>query len=386
MATLLLRMATCWVVRESLCLNEQSDTGLENGEGVSRRSLVMGGSRTGFRRRRPLRNNGTEGNVNRSGVEYVWWPGNGVVRRETIRLVSFVFFNVLLLWLVLTTGMDDSEGAILDGAFLWDSWSTYEVVAMWSGWFFVLALMRLAASVGPAVLETVLGLHVQTRERLLRKGVRSAVCASAVFVFNLNLYNFALRPIERQLLYSCRSVIALEIMFKLRAFNITVETVERVSRFLLQHPAVELDQKWDTSGTYVFYVRNLSSHVHLAVQVGHILCLWWLKGFQCDVIDLMLVFSIHENLNALRKCYGALSMFEFQRANLLKVCDEVPSPSLKETKGLSDCAICWDDLESHIIRLPCGHHFHRGCAIRWLRRCRAHSSQPSCPLCRTVCT
>lgn len=39
------------------------------------------------------------------------------------------------------------------------------------------------------------------------------------------------------------------------------------------------------------------------------------------------------------------------------------------------CAICWEPVAT-ARRLPCGHHFHHGCLLRWLEQ------DPSCPTCR----
>jgi len=50
---------------------------------------------------------------------------------------------------------------------------------------------------------------------------------------------------------------------------------------------------------------------------------------------------------------------------------------LSEQPGQTSCAVCLSDYEEgdNLRRLPCGHHFHRRCADKWLRRSKR------CPLC-----
>ncbi|KAG6538188.1 hypothetical protein ZIOFF_003300 [Zingiber officinale] len=48
------------------------------------------------------------------------------------------------------------------------------------------------------------------------------------------------------------------------------------------------------------------------------------------------------------------------------------------TREDTSCPICLDDLEemSQVLAMPCGHPFHEGCLLEWLKRSN------SCPLCR----
>ncbi|KAG6533873.1 hypothetical protein ZIOFF_007751 [Zingiber officinale] len=48
------------------------------------------------------------------------------------------------------------------------------------------------------------------------------------------------------------------------------------------------------------------------------------------------------------------------------------------TREDTSCPICLDDLEemSQVLAMPCGHPFHEGCLLEWLKR------SSSCPLCR----
>jgi hypothetical protein len=52
--------------------------------------------------------------------------------------------------------------------------------------------------------------------------------------------------------------------------------------------------------------------------------------------------------------------------------------------SINQCIICYNGFENHeeIIKLPCGHHFHKCCILNWI------FSSSSCPLCRTplLCT
>ena len=47
-------------------------------------------------------------------------------------------------------------------------------------------------------------------------------------------------------------------------------------------------------------------------------------------------------------------------------------------RPVSECCCCSEAYRpgSRVARTPCGHHFHRGCLVTWLRQ------RSTCPLCR----
>mmetsp|Transcript_83723 Transcript_83723/g.132693 ORF Transcript_83723/g.132693 Transcript_83723/m.132693 type:complete len:128 (+) Transcript_83723:1-384(+) len=46
------------------------------------------------------------------------------------------------------------------------------------------------------------------------------------------------------------------------------------------------------------------------------------------------------------------------------------------------CPVCLDDLGHDVLRLPCGHRFHRSCISKWL----AGPLSPACPSCKQPLT
>ncbi|KAJ4830486.1 hypothetical protein Tsubulata_012807 [Turnera subulata] len=70
----------------------------------------------------------------------------------------------------------------------------------------------------------------------------------------------------------------------------------------------------------------------------------------------------------------------YQACEILELVDD-PAAAVPPIHGGDDdesCSICLEDLRpsANIVRLPCSHCFHGGCAIAWL------SIRFSCPLCR----
>jgi len=58
---------------------------------------------------------------------------------------------------------------------------------------------------------------------------------------------------------------------------------------------------------------------------------------------------------------------------------QLPEETIGEdTQGADVCGICLEDWESgeRVVRLGCGHHFHRACCAQWLK-----GSSALCPLC-----
>lgn len=47
--------------------------------------------------------------------------------------------------------------------------------------------------------------------------------------------------------------------------------------------------------------------------------------------------------------------------------------------GAGQCSICLEEMEegSQIVKLPCGHLFHKTCVSKWLR-----TGSQTCPLCK----
>lgn len=48
----------------------------------------------------------------------------------------------------------------------------------------------------------------------------------------------------------------------------------------------------------------------------------------------------------------------------------------KQGKSRGPCSICFEELTSGCVKLPCAHVFHQTCAYKW------HSINPTCALCR----
>ena len=48
----------------------------------------------------------------------------------------------------------------------------------------------------------------------------------------------------------------------------------------------------------------------------------------------------------------------------------------KHCKSLGPCSICFEEMRTGCVKLPCAHVFHKTCAYRW------HSINPTCALCR----
>ncbi|CAL1127543.1 unnamed protein product [Cladocopium goreaui] len=69
------------------------------------------------------------------------------------------------------------------------------------------------------------------------------------------------------------------------------------------------------------------------------------------------------------------------RERLVKV-----DAALKDMGEASDspdgCPVCLDDLGQEVLRLPCGHRFHRSCISKWL----AGPVSPTCPSCKQQLT
>eukprot|EP00512_Aurantiochytrium_limacinum_P003955 CAMPEP_0171501310 /NCGR_PEP_ID=MMETSP0958-20121227/9484_1 /TAXON_ID=87120 /ORGANISM="Aurantiochytrium limacinum, Strain ATCCMYA-1381" /LENGTH=338 /DNA_ID=CAMNT_0012036105 /DNA_START=1124 /DNA_END=2137 /DNA_ORIENTATION=+ len=326
------RMVSCWVVRESLSVSgaASGDTGLvQAAAGTMRRSLVMGGG--GAARQTLPREDGRHPGEPRA-LPTASLMAPEVWRTEARRLASFVCFNVLLVWTVLELATD--------------------VTAWWAAWFTVLGLMRAVACLGPGLAEKAMGVRLETEEKPVRRGIRCMASLILVAMCNIYLYRCVLRRLRGHVFDAIvqqkedqgatpdqieTALTWLSALFRLQASNIFVETAEQYGRFLLQHPNVQFDQKWDSSGSKIFFLDNISSHVHLGVQIGHSICIWALKGIQFNIIDLMLGFSIHENYVALRKCGRSMRMYRRRRAALLQKCHEVHNVECSS----DSCAICW---------------------------------------------
>ncbi len=78
----------------------------------------------------------------------------------------------------------------------------------------------------------------------------------------------------------------------------------------------------------------------------------------------------------LRQCRFIISMAEAIPARTLGPSSTAALPAHTATSGES-CAICRDEEGRRWVKLPCGHAFHRDCAVRWLGRYKAE-----CPMCR----
>ena len=61
--------------------------------------------------------------------------------------------------------------------------------------------------------------------------------------------------------------------------------------------------------------------------------------------------------------------------------DQLAVEALEEVHCADDhCAICFDDMDGadKVVKLPCGHCFHKSCATKWLTSQKACTR---CPLC-----
>ena len=92
------------------------------------------------------------------------------------------------------------------------------------------------------------------------------------------------------------------------------------------------------------------------------------------VADLLIKTELDQLENAVLKAAMELQKKSDQ---LDRVLEEVT------TCDVEPCSICHDDLDANcqVVRLPCGHHFHRKCVKKWLLSRASHSR---CPLCNQV--
>lgn len=99
-----------------------------------------------------------------------------------------------------------------------------------------------------------------------------------------------------------------------------------------------------------------------------------------------LFVSVHENASG----GGPPPASEAEIRNLQQVTAKPPTQKVIGTcadgdsdeagteVSTSSCPVCTDDfdLQERVVRLPCGHEFHRDCVVAWLKR------HCTCPVCR----
>ena len=74
----------------------------------------------------------------------------------------------------------------------------------------------------------------------------------------------------------------------------------------------------------------------------------------------------------------------FESPQMEQFLDSLTIKKLDKNVSKENCSICIDNFDktNKIVKLPCGHYFHRDCANRWLKEKARAKQDPSCPNCR----
>lgn len=124
---------------------------------------------------------------------------------------------------------------------------------------------------------------------------------------------------------------------------------------------------------------------------------WWMNSPSCNSCPGIGPLLLSVLLLSAARALIALAVFQFlfpernergHQASLLEpatavqiaalaVVDVSPADGTQPALGGTTCAVCLADFENGETarKLPCGHHFHKGCIDRWLQR------NKRCPLC-----
>mmetsp|Transcript_20831 Transcript_20831/g.29114 ORF Transcript_20831/g.29114 Transcript_20831/m.29114 type:complete len:240 (-) Transcript_20831:357-1076(-) len=107
-------------------------------------------------------------------------------------------------------------------------------------------------------------------------------------------------------------------------------------------------------------------------MLGHFMHVWNLYGVSFTLIDLFLFMNMRSVFVNLTNC---VTTFRRYRQAIVEINSKLPDANPEELKENDKCAICLEKMKT-AKRLPCRHHFHRGCLEHWIHQKRI------CPCCR----
>jgi len=138
-------------------------------------------------------------------------------------------------------------------------------------------------------------------------------------------------------------------------------------KYIINIMDVRREGRWDSKGTYVFYLQLVTDLFQLFVYMIFFLIICAYYGLPFHIV---------------RELYVTYSNFKkritsyLQYRKLTKLLHTFPDVGPEEiANGDSTCIICRDDMTS-AKKLPCGHFFHYHCLSTWLE------NHDKCPYCR----
>ncbi|GAX73837.1 hypothetical protein CEUSTIGMA_g1287.t1 [Chlamydomonas eustigma] len=154
-------------------------------------------------------------------------------------------------------------------------------------------------------------------------------------------------------------------------FIILASNIIRFSlKYVMSMIDVHLEGRWESKGTYVFYLELVTDLLHLFVY-----CVFFLLVFTNYGLPLHLVRELYSTFRNFRNRIVDFLRFRQVTARLDRFPDAT-ADDLQRSDGV--CIICREEMTASGSnkKLFCGHVFHLHCLRSWLER------QQNCPTCR----
>jgi hypothetical protein len=102
-------------------------------------------------------------------------------------------------------------------------------------------------------------------------------------------------------------------------------------------------------------------HVFIEIVLGFFGC--FVRSLLVVLLGIVLIIVVFTTMEAF--------------ANIIEwIVGEPSIGNIKQCRELGPCSICFEEMGTGCVELPCAHVFHKTCAYRW------HSINPTCALCR----
>eukprot|EP00197_Chlamydomonas_leiostraca_P001433 CAMPEP_0202888406 /NCGR_PEP_ID=MMETSP1391-20130828/43168_1 /ASSEMBLY_ACC=CAM_ASM_000867 /TAXON_ID=1034604 /ORGANISM="Chlamydomonas leiostraca, Strain SAG 11-49" /LENGTH=784 /DNA_ID=CAMNT_0049571707 /DNA_START=64 /DNA_END=2418 /DNA_ORIENTATION=- len=162
------------------------------------------------------------------------------------------------------------------------------------------------------------------------------------------------------------------LLFAFEYVILASEVIRYFLKYAMSMVALWLEGRWESKGTYVFYLELIIDMLHLVVYVVFFVIVMSNYG-----LPLHLVRDLYSTFRNFRNRIADFLRFRQVTARLDRLPDATPA-DLTRSDGV--CIICREEMTGagSNKKLHCGHVFHLHCLRSWLER------QQNCPTCRAT--
>lgn len=147
-------------------------------------------------------------------------------------------------------------------------------------------------------------------------------------------------------------------------FSVLIITLlSNVVRYIFLSADLYMEGTWEAKGMFSFYNELLSDMLQLSVYLVFFL---YVKAQSKYTLPLHIMRDIWLTFNKFLKRWSDFKRYR----RVMSTMDEFFQVATEEDLNGGDgiCIICRDELRTNVVKLACGHLFHKTCLQGWLKR------------------